>query len=160
MDLFKKSLWTSSEVIPSPLLTRHGSEQKPLSASSLTIGSEDTSHFYTADGLGLKSCHGSIIKLFQSLGKNIKIALSPLLIKCESKIVANLDLLNGTLRNEQELQYATGDPILELICDVGGFKVCVQGFSVGPGIVLAFPSMLLFVFHTGQARGVGSAEPF
>ena len=43
---------------------------------------------------------------------------------------------------------------------MGGFKVCVQGFSVGLGIVLAFPSMLLFVFHTGQARGVGSAKPF
>ena len=74
--------------------------------------------------------------------------------------MANLDLLNGTLRNEQELQYTIGDPILQLICDVGGFKVCVQGFSVELGIVLAFPSMLLFVFHTGQARGVGSAEPF
>ena len=65
-------------------------------------------------------------------------------MKCEYKIMANLDLLNGTLRNEQELQYAIGGP---LICDVGGFKVCVQGFSVELGIVLAFPSMLLCLLY-------------
>ena len=31
---------------------------------------------------------------------------------------------NSKIRNEQELRYAVGDPIIGMLCDLGPFKVC------------------------------------
>ena len=38
--------------------------------------------------------------------------------------------INGKIRNEQEVWYAVGDPILDMICNIPNFKVRVQDHPV------------------------------
>ena len=58
------------------------------------------------------------------------IAVLPHVLECESEISCRLDRLLDKgdklrIRNETELRYAIGDPILDMLCNVGGYKVCV-----------------------------------
>ena len=53
-------------------------------------------------------------------------SMLPAIMRCESKIVANLSLLNTGIVNEAGLRFAIGDPITTLLCEFWNLKVCMN----------------------------------
>ena len=149
---FIKTMLESAYVIivtPDSLLKMHkpGQDAK-IKASKLTIGFKakvsDGKVDYTSL-VGSNKFHFCGIKftevypepneeisktLLDPFDKVDMIAVRPHVVECEREILCRCDRLLDKgdklrIRNETELRYAIGDPILEMLCNVGGYKVCV-----------------------------------
>lgn len=59
--------------------------------------------------------------------------LLPHLLKCEFEMMRRIARLDDEVSNKQELRYAIGDPILDMICNTGDFVVCFIELCVNNG---------------------------
>ena len=133
-EIFFRKLRHAHIVIPANALLHY---EGTLAASALVLGNhEDDGHFYKRplheeleDSEALSE---SLKETFTWLTKKVKTTLLPHLLACETAIMTKLCRLDGEIRNEQELRYAIGDPILDMICNIGNFKVRVQYHPVTP----------------------------
>lgn len=66
----------------------------------------------------------------EGLKETLQKPLSPYIMECQAKSVKRLALLtDGVIKNEQELRYALGDPLTEILCEYRNLKVCVGCIS-------------------------------
>ena len=127
MALFADKLWTTYGPTPSLGKIR----KNKIAASSL----KDGTHFTERNGLDLyvvnfkdrlktaetKYFDGSIFK-----NSSVHVASCALrVLKNCVRLLSPSEDASTRIRNEAELRYAVGDPIMEFICDVGCAKVCL-----------------------------------
>lgn len=109
---------------------------KKLLASHLTIGESNGYHFQRqrlkaafniSDFTTFRDSH--VVNAFNEAQNKTNILLLQHLLTCRGEIVRRLDRCIFKIRNEDELRYIVGDPLMEVLCDSFCLKVwtCILG---------------------------------
>ena len=122
--MYTEALENCQLLSPTEELAKDGNR---ISASSLKIGThfnvKPISRRFDAAKAVL---HTQFNRSEWSLDRTIKDVGSPLAYyvhNCQTGVLRLCHLLGYKIRNETELRFAFGDPILKMICDLWGFKV-------------------------------------
>ena len=129
---FEKLLQASMLVSPTAVMRCKDDDQREFAASDLTIcnGCKDLAlckhHFHSYDDPLQEPFQKGIVANVRKASAQIEEDGIPVMahfLMCKSKIVQKLSRCGYRIRNEAELRYTTGDPLMEMLCDIFSLQV-------------------------------------